>query len=110
MVQQLPTLSSNPTLDDVQMYIKDMVRYRGFEDETLQDVFIMLTEEVGELAKSLRKHHSTMRIATDSTVDLVEHEVADVLWMLICVCNKLDIRLEDALRAKEAINNQRTWR
>jgi NTP pyrophosphatase (non-canonical NTP hydrolase) len=107
---KLPVLPTEPTLGDVQTYIKDMVSYRNFDDETLQDVFIMLTEEVGELAKSLRKFHGIARIATDSTVEAVEHEVADVLWMLICVCNKLDIRLEDALRAKEEINNKRTWR
>src|SRR6185437_3106172 len=102
----LPTLQSEPTLPDIQTYIKDMIHHRGFDGESLQDVFIMLTEEVGELAKSLRKFHGTTRIATDSTVSSVEHEAADVLWMLICVCNKLDINLEDALRSKEEINNQ----
>lgn len=107
---QLPVLPKEPTLDDIQTYIRDMVKHRGFDDETLQDVFVMLTEEVGELAKSLRKFHGTMRIATDSKVGPIEHEVADVLWMLVCICNKLDIRLEDALRAKEEVNNQRTWR
>ncbi len=104
-----PVLAASPTLADIQAYIKAVIKHRGFDDETVQDQFIMLTEEVGELAKALRKFHGTARIAKDSAVGQVEHEAADVLWMLVCVCNQLGIDLEAALRSKEEINKQRVW-
>lgn len=104
-----PVLKDEPRLRDIQNYIKDVVKARGFDDNTVQDNFIMLTEEVGELAKALRSLRG-IGLADDSTAVHIEHEVADVLWMLICVCNQLDIDLEAALRAKEEKNKQRTWR
>lgn len=94
---------------DIQAYIKATVKHRGFDKQSVQDNFIMLTEEVGELAKALRPLRG-IGIADDSQTVEIEHEVADVLWMLVCVCNQLDIDLETALRSKEQKNMQRTWR
>ncbi len=104
-----PVLPSTPTIADVQQYIKATVAHRGFSHESVQDNFIMLTEELGELAKALRKLNG-VKVATDSTMTSVEEEVADVAWMLMCVCNKLGIDLESAIRAKEEKNKQRVWK
>jgi NTP pyrophosphatase (non-canonical NTP hydrolase) len=104
-----PVLVEHPTIPDMQAYIAATIKHRGFDEDTLQDQFIMLTEEVGELAKALRKHHGGT-IAADSAVGLIENEAADVFWMLVCVCNKLGIDLETAVRGKEELNKQRTWR
>ncbi|HSX04964.1 MAG TPA: MazG nucleotide pyrophosphohydrolase domain-containing protein [Candidatus Saccharimonadales bacterium] len=104
-----PVLAANPTLAEIQAYMAAVVKHRGFDKETLQDSFILLTEEVGELAKALRKHEGRAPVATDSTIGAIEHEAADVFWMLICVCNHLGIDLETALRDKEEINKQRRW-
>lgn len=103
-----PVLKPNPTLRDVQDYIAAMVKHRGFDKETVQDSFILLTEEVGELAKEIRKLHG-VKLASDAGKLKLEHEVADVLMMLICVCNGLGIDLEQALRTKEEHNKTRTW-
>lgn len=103
-----PALPERPTLADIQEYVRATCRYRGFDKESLQDSFIMLTEEVGELAKGLRKHGG-VTVAADSVVGDVAHEAADVLWMLLCVCNHLGIDLEQAFRTKEEKNKQRTW-
>lgn len=103
-----PVLKDHPTLEDIQTYIADAALYRGFDQESLRDTFILLTEEVGELAKALRKH-TGVKLATDSKIVEVENEAADVLWMLICICNQLGINLEKALRAKEEANKTRIW-
>jgi NTP pyrophosphatase (non-canonical NTP hydrolase) len=68
----------------------------------------MLTEEVGELAKALRKQ-AGVKVASDSKLTDVKEEAVDVFWMLICICNLLGIDLELALRAKEAKNKTRSW-
>ena len=102
-----PILKDGSTISDIQKYIAAVVVYRGFTN-TVHDDFLMLTEEVGELAKTLRKAKG-IGIAKDSSTISAEDEVADVLWMLICVCNQLGINLEHALRQKEEKNKRRTW-
>lgn len=103
-----PVLKSNPNLANIQTYIAEVIKFKGFDKETVQDSFIMMCEEVGELAKALRKSHG-VKLATDSKNVEVRHEVADVFWMLVCICNQLGISLEAALREKEEYNKKRSW-
>lgn len=101
-------LKDNPTLADLQQYVRDMVAERGFDDETVQDTFMLLIEEVGELAKAARKH-AGIKFAADTETKEMAHEAADVLVLLLGLCNLLNIDLEQAFRAKEVRNKQRTW-
>jgi NTP pyrophosphatase (non-canonical NTP hydrolase) len=101
-------LKPNPTLAEIQAYIAQRTQERGFDKETTQDSFMLLVEEVGELAKALRPMHG-IKTATDSMQNQIEYEAADVFWLLICVCNGLGINLEAAMRSKEAKNLTRTW-
>lgn len=110
MAEQHPALKANPTLQDVQYYIRDVIRHRGFDKQSVQDELLLLSEETGELAKAVRQHTGRLRNDASSQGHKVEHEAADVLWMLVCVCNRLGIDLEAALREKEEHNKTRTWR
>ncbi len=101
-------LKNNPTLTDLQNYVKEMVIERGFNKETVPELFMLLMEECGELAKAARKHTS-VKLASDSKEHQLAHEAADVLVYLLDICNHFDIDLEQAFRDKEAINKQRTW-
>jgi len=38
-------LKTNPTLSDFQQYVADMIIERGFDKETLPQVFMLFTEE-----------------------------------------------------------------
>lgn len=102
------TLPPNATLQDYQVLIAKLVDERGFDKETISEVFMLLTEEVGELAKALRKMHG-MKVEVTSKVHEVEEEAADVLWLLVDLCNRLGIDLEKAFRAKEEKNQKRNW-
>jgi NTP pyrophosphatase (non-canonical NTP hydrolase) len=103
-----PILKSDPTLPDIQDYIRQVLKHRGFDKQTVDHEFRMLVEEVGELAKALRKPKGGL-IAEDSEDRELAHEAADVLWMLVSVCNRSGIDLEKALRDKEEHNKTRTW-
>ncbi len=103
-----PILPTSPTIPQMQKYIQTVVEYRGFDKNTVQDNFIMLCEEVGELAKALRIF-SDVKLATDSNIVDLQHEVADVFWMLACVCNQLDVDIESAVRIKDERNKHRVW-
>lgn len=104
-----PILKDDPTLADIQDYIKQVLKHRGFDKQSVDHEFRMLVEEVGEMAKALRKQSGGF-IADDSENRELAHECADVMWMLICVCNSMGINLEQALREKEEHNKTRTWR
>ncbi len=95
-------------MSDYQTYLKQAVLERGFQDETHQEVFTLLVEEVGELAKAIRKLNG-QKVDKNSKNHDVAEEAADVLFMLVDLCNRLGINLEQAFQEKEAKNNQRTW-
>lgn len=103
-----PTLKPQPTLADIQEYVRQMVRHRNLNEANLHAEFVMLVEELGELAKAIRKSTGG-KFAADTTQKEIEHEVADVLILLVGVSNMLGVDIERALRAKEAINNTRKW-
>ena len=56
-VQQelLKKLSNQSSIDEIQNYIKKIMEMRGFNKEKSSDKILLLVEEVGELAKAIRK-------------------------------------------------------
>lgn len=56
----------------------------------------ILMEEVGEVARIMaRKYGEQSYKKTDEAVDLAD-EIADVLFVLICIANQTDIDITDA--------------
>ena len=104
-------LNEKNTLKELQQYIKDVIEMRGFSNQGIEKTMLLLIEEVGELAKSIRKNATDMNIDKNKVnhYDTIESEVADVFIVLINVCNKLDIDLYKALKNKEEENIKRRW-
>jgi NTP pyrophosphatase (non-canonical NTP hydrolase) len=102
------TLKEHPTLQDLQRYVADMIRERGFEKERVPEIFMLLMEECGEMAKAARK---SQKIHTDKNSEdfHLGHEAADVLIYLLDICNHFGIDLEKEFREKEEINKKRAW-
>ena len=105
-------LNEKNTLQEVQQYIKDVIEIRGFANQEIEKTMLLLLEEVGELAKSIRKNATDMGIDNNKAkhYDTIESEVADVFIVLCSVCNKLDIDLYKALKEKEQENINRIWK
>ena len=57
----------------------------------------ILTEEVGELARVIARTYGEQSFKEGEEPNLAE-EMADVLWVLICIANQTGIDLEEALR------------
>ena len=55
-------LNEKNTLQEVQQYINDVIKIRGFSNQEIEKTMLLLLEEVGELAKSIRKNATDMRI------------------------------------------------
>lgn len=106
-------LTENKSLKEVQQYINDVIKIRGFSKESAEQKMLMLTEEVGEVAKAIRKDKVKMGIdnAKINNYDTVESEIADVFIVLVSLCNVLKIDLFTALKKnKEKENINRTWK
>ena len=105
------SLNENNTLQEVQKYIKNVIEIRSFANQEIEKTMLLLLEEVGELAKSIRKNATNMSIDKNKInhYDTIESEVADVFIVLNSVCNKLNIDLFKALKDKEEQNIKRNW-
>lgn len=99
---------NNLTVREYQDLIKELVIKRGFEKETVSEVFTIFIEEVGELAKAIRKHNG-QKIDIERSQRDVSEEVADVFWLLLDLCNRIGIDLGKAFSDKEDINSERRW-
>lgn len=54
-----------------------------------------LTEEVGELSRALMHHHGGKKPKPGEDAGDVGGEIADALFVLICMANSLDIDLDE---------------
>ena len=57
-----------------------------------------LTEEVGELARVLMHHYGGKKPKQGEAAGSAAEEVADALFVLICLANSLNINLDNAFR------------
>lgn len=96
------------TLPELQRYVEAMVQERGFANESAQDIMLLMVEEVGELAKAIRKQVG-IKMASDAKPVNVGEEMADILIYLLDLANTLEVDLAQAFWAKEEKNAQRTW-
>lgn len=104
-----PSLPNNPKISYYQEYVKEMVIERGFDQESVPEIFMLFMEECGEFAKAARKS-TNMKVDERSEVFKLHHEAADVFIYLLDLCNHLGIDLEAAFREKEELNKKRIWK
>ncbi len=61
----------------------------------------VLTEEVGELARVIARKYGDQSFKEGETCNLAE-ELADVLWVLVCLANQTGVDLTEAIEASFA--------
>lgn len=105
-------LKETDSLREVQAYIKAVNTVRGFEEQPIEERMLLLTEEIGELAKSIRKNATNMSTDVNKqyNYDSIESEVSDCLYVLASVCNRLNIDMFNSLKEKEKENIKRIWK
>ncbi|MBO9571141.1 MAG: nucleotide pyrophosphohydrolase [Chitinophagaceae bacterium] len=84
-------------LRDAQQQVDQWIRTTGVRYFSELTNMVILTEEVGELARIMaRKYGDQSFKESDKNKDLGD-EMADVLWVLICLANQTGIDLTEAL-------------
>ncbi|OGE83866.1 MAG: hypothetical protein A3B23_01270 [Candidatus Colwellbacteria bacterium RIFCSPLOWO2_01_FULL_48_10] len=97
------------TLADLQKYYKQKAEERGFGHESARDTLLLMTEELGELARAIRKH-SGIKTDDKERIYAMEEELADILIYTLHLSNILGLDLEKAFWKKEEENNKRVWK
>jgi NTP pyrophosphatase (non-canonical NTP hydrolase) len=103
----------NPIADDItvkklQDYVWQMNIERGFNTEDASKKLVMLMEEVGELAKAVRKTIGLKFTDTTKQTELAE-ELADVQIVLLGLASLTGVDMRQAVADKEAKNRNRKW-
>jgi len=57
---------------------------------------LRLMEEVGELAREINHKYGEKTKKTTEKENEISYEIADILYILVCMANTMDIDLEDA--------------
>lgn len=85
------------TLQQAQDQVDHWIRTVGVRYFSELTNMAILTEEVGELARLMaRKYGDQSFKESDKQKDLAD-EMADVLWVLICLANQTGVNLTEAL-------------
>ena len=100
-------LPDKPTLKDLQDYIKNIAEERSWDKNNHLEIFLLLSEELGELAKAIRNKTGLYAEKDKINNEELELEFADVLNYIFDLANCFNINLEDTFRKKDKINAQR---
>lgn len=86
------------SLREAQQQVDDWIKTYGVRYFNELTNMALLTEEVGELARIIaRRYGEQSEKESDKNKDLGD-EMADVLWVLMCLANQTGVNLTDALK------------
>jgi NTP pyrophosphatase (non-canonical NTP hydrolase) len=84
------------TIEEAQQRVDEWINTIGVRYFSELTNTAILMEEVGEVARIMaRKYGDQSFKKSDETVDLAD-EMADVMWVLICLANQTGINLTEA--------------
>ncbi len=86
------------TLQETQTQVDEWIKSQGVRYFSELTNMAMLTEEVGEVARIMaRRYGEQSEKESDKGKDLGD-EMADVLWVLICLANQTGVNLTEAFQ------------
>jgi len=95
------------TIKQAQTQVDEWIKTVGVRYFSELTNMAILTEEVGELARIIaRKYGDQSFKESDRKYELAD-EMADVLWVLICLANQTGVDLTDALQKNFEKKNKR---
>ena len=85
------------TIREAQKIVDDWIKTYGVRYFSELTNMAVLTEEVGELARIMARKYGDQSFKEDEKQDLGD-EMADVLWVLMCLANQTGVDLTEALK------------
>ena len=85
------------TIKEAQLAVDEWIKTYGVRYFNELTNMAILTEEVGELARVMARRYGEQSFKKGETDNLGE-EMADVLWVLICLANQTGVDLTEQLQ------------
>lgn len=99
--------SNDLTLSEAQQLVDQWIKTTGVRYFNELTNMAMLTEEVGEVARIVaRRYGEQSEKESDKTKDLGD-EMADVLWVLLCLANQTGVNLTESFHKNMQKKNDR---
>lgn len=90
-------MDNNITIREAQQLVDQWIRQYGVRYFSELTNMACLTEEVGELARIMARKYGDQSFKQGEEQDPAD-EMADVLWVLMCLANQTGVDLTEALR------------
>lgn len=104
-----PTQTSS--LEDIQNHLDFVCKKNGWDKNSISEVYLLFSEESGELAKAIRKMTGFKGEKRPKDIEEnLKEELADVFNYLLEIANRFGISLADAYVDKFNKNENRTWK
>ena len=90
------------TINEAQQQVDEWIKTIGVRYFSELTNMAILTEEVGELARIMARKYGDQSFKKNETAEHLGDEMADVLWVLICLANQTGIDLTEAFKKNTA--------
>lgn len=84
-------------IKEAQQKVDEWIKTYGVRYFSELTNMVILTEEVGELARVIARKYGEQSFKPSENDNMAD-EMADVLWVLICLANQTGIDLDEALQ------------
>jgi len=91
----------------VQKIVDDWIKTKGVRYFNELTNMAILTEEVGELARIMSRTYGEQSFKESDKGKDLSDEIADVMWILICIANQTGVDLTDAFHKNMEKKNRR---
>lgn len=85
------------TIEEAQKAVDEWINTHGVRYFSELTNMAVLTEEVGELARLMARKYGDQSFKKGES-DNLDEEMADILWVLICLANQTGVNLTEALQ------------
>lgn len=85
------------TLNELQVSVDEWIKKYGVRYFSELTNMAILTEEVGELARVMARKYGEQSQKEGEVLNLSD-EMADVLWVLVCMANQTGVNLDEAIK------------
>lgn len=86
------------TIQEAQALIDNWVKTYGVRYFNELTNMAILTEEVGEVARIMARRYGEQSFKPGETGDTLADELADVMWVVLCIANQTGIDMTEAFR------------
>lgn len=86
------------TIDQAQVEVDNWIKTIGVRYFSELTNMAILTEEVGELARIMARTYGDQSFKKSDLNKELGDEIADVLWVLVCIANQTGVNLTEAFK------------